>query len=180
MELNEYMNLADISRNRKVTFSFSERPVKEETIVDVLDSARFAPNPTGIYEYEFIIVEEKDQKTAISKACLTPNIDSAPFIVVVVCDPSKLEALFDKEEAGEICIDNAAMVASFIISYSSELGLSSASITNLNQEKMRGLLNLRENHVVRWVIPLGYPSGSDKGYEQNPPKIGNIVHIDRF
>ncbi|MEM3844697.1 MAG: hypothetical protein QXU98_03210, partial [Candidatus Parvarchaeota archaeon] len=149
-------------------------------IVDILDSARFAPNPTGIYEYEFIIIADKDKKKEISEACLTPNIDSAPFIVVIVCDPKKLEAVFDKEEAGEICIDNASMVAAFIISYSSELGLSNASITNLNQVKMRDILCLPENYVVRWVIPLGYPSGAGGGYEQKPPKIGDIVHLDKF
>ena len=174
------MGVSDTLKSRKATFLFSDKEVKEETIVDILDAARFAPNPTGIYEYEFIVVADKDTKKKVSEACLTPNIDSAPFIVVIACNPKKLEALFEKDEAGEICIDNAAMVAEFIILYSSELGLSNASITNLNQAKMRDVLGLPGEYVVRWVIPLGYAAGGSKGYEQTPPKIGDIVHIDKF
>ena len=174
------MGISDVLRSRKATFLFSDKEVKEETIVDLLDSARFAPNPTGIYEYEFIIVVDKDMKKAVSEACLTPNIDSAPFIVIIVCNPKKLESLFEKEEANEICIDNAAMVAEFIIVHSSEIGLSNASITNLNQAKMRQILGLPEDYIVRWVIPIGYSSEESKGYEQTPPKIGDMVHIDKF
>ena len=49
------------------------------------------------HEYEFIIVSKPANKTEISKICLTPNIDSAPYIIVVICDPEKLKAVFGLE-----------------------------------------------------------------------------------
>ncbi len=173
------MTIIDLLKNRSVTYKFSEEKLGDETIIDLIDSARYAPNPTGIYEYEIIIVMDDEEKREISKTCLVPNIDSAPVIFVIVCDETKIKNVFE-ENADEICIDNAALAAHSLVMRAQELGLGSAMITNINQEEMKELLNIPKNYIVRWVIPVGHSDETAKSYKPSPPKAGDIVHLDRF
>ncbi len=175
------MSVYDLIKNRKTVYSFLEKPIKEELIIDILDAARLAPAAGGIHEYEFVVVSEKEKKDELSKICLTPNINSAPFIIVVVCDPQKLETMFGEEGDEVFCVENAALAIENILLCCAEQKLGSAWIATVNQVAVRSLLGIPENYIVRGVIPVGYPKEGGKGvYQLSKPHLKEITHIESF
>ncbi|MCL5009533.1 MAG: nitroreductase family protein [Candidatus Parvarchaeota archaeon] len=175
------MGLYDVIKNRKTMYSFSPKQVKEETIIDILDSARLAPAAGGVHEYEFVVITEPKKKEEISKICLTPNINSAPFIIVIICNPSKLRTIFDEEDSATFCIENAAIAIENILLFAAEQGLGSAWIATTQQEQMRSLLGIPNNYIIRGVIPIGYPSDAGAGIIQTSlPQLKEITHIESF
>jgi nitroreductase len=175
------MDLYDIIKNRNTVYSFSSKLVKEETIIKALDAARLAPAAGGIHEYEFVVVSEQPKKDEISKLCLTPNINSAPFIIIVMCDPSKLNAAFDAEDTRTFCIENASLAIENILLYAAEQGLGSAWIATVQQDLVKKLLNIPNKYVIRGIIPIGYPLDVHTGAAQTSiPALKEMTHVESF
>lgn len=175
------MELYDLIKNRKTVYSFSDKPVKEDVIIRLLDAARLAPTAGGVHEYEFLVVSDKDKKYQLSQICLTPNINSAPFIIVVFCDPEKLKTVFGDEGEDVFCVENAALAIENIILCATEAGLGSAWVATVQQDAILKLFSIPEKYVIRGVIPVGYPLPEGKGsYQTTAPKLKEITHIESF
>lgn len=175
------MDLYDIVKNRRTVYSFSPRKVDEELIIKLLDAAHLAPAAGGIHEYEFVVVTEQQKKDKISELCLTPNINSAPFIIIVICNPSKLKTVFDEEETNTFCIENAALAIENILLYAAQQGLGSAWIATMQQKGIKNLLGIPDNYLIRGVIPVGYPLDSGSGAPQTSiPVLKEITHVESF
>ena len=174
------MGIYDLITARKTVYSFADKPVKEETVIHILDAARLAPAAGGIHEYEFLVVSEQGLKDKLSQLCMTPNINSAPFIIIVFCDPDKLKTMFG-EDGNVFCIENAALAIENILLSAEEYELGSAWIATIDQDGIRKLFGIPEKYVVRGIIPVGYPSPEGKGaYPVMKPSLKEITHVERF
>lgn len=175
------MGVYELIKSRRTTYSFIDKPVKEENIIKILDAARLTPAAGGIHEYEFIVVMEPGNRKKLGQICLTPNIESAPAMIVVICDPEKLINIFGEEGESVLCPENAAMAIENIILYATELGLGTAWISNLDQVAIRKALGVPDKYVVRGIVALGYPSNEKPGgYNINPPSLKDMVHEESF
>ncbi len=175
------MDVNDAITNRKTTYNFLDKEVDEEIIINLIKAAVKSPTAGGIREYEFIIVTNPSIKGQISKICLTPNIDSAPFIIIVVCDKSKMDAIFDEENSETFCVENAALAIENILITASSYNLGSAWIATIQQEELKKLLEIPEKYKIRGVIPVGYPN-EEKIIKKDLLKsdLSKIVHIEKF
>ncbi|EFD92833.1 MAG: nitroreductase [Candidatus Parvarchaeum acidophilus ARMAN-5] len=175
------MDVQSAIENRGTTYHFSDKEVSEEIVVNLIEAAVKAPAAGGIREYEFIIVTDKSEKEQLSKICLTPNIDSSPFMIVVVCDISKLNSIFEEEDSQVFCVENASLAIENLLLVATSYGLGSAWIATLQQEPIRKLLNIPENYIVRGIIPVGYPREGENSKKINPiTNINKIVHLEKF
>jgi nitroreductase len=174
------MGVYEIIKDRKTTYAFSNKGVDDAIIIKVLDAARLAPAAGSIHEYEFIVVSDKEMKTAISRAALTPKIDSAPIFVVTVCDPRKISAVFGEEDAGFLCAENAAMAIENLFLLCGELGLGTAWIANPDQDQIKDLLGIPKEYIIRGIIPIGYASTEQRQYDMSVPQLKEILHVEKF
>ncbi len=175
------MDVRQAITNRKTVFSFLEKQVKDEIIIDILEAAKSAPAAGGIHEYEFVVVTERPTKLELSRICLTPHIETAPFIIVVACDREKLTRAFDSESAQTFCVENASLAIENILLYATDLGLGSAWIATVQQDAVKKLLNIPGGYLVRGVIPIGYPSlDSVAKPKETGPNLKDITHIESF
>lgn len=175
------MDVYELIKNRKTVYAFSNKTVKEETVIKLLDAARLAPAAGGVHEYEFLVVTDKSKKYQLSQICLTPNIDSAPFIIVVFCDPEKLKTVFGEEGEEVFCVENASLAIENIILCAADFGFGSAWVATVQQDAIKKLFDIPEKYVVRGVIPIGYPNEEGKGaYLGTPPKLKEITHVESF
>ena len=174
------MDIYDAIVKRRTVYSFLDKEVSEDIILKLIDSAVKSPTAGGIREYEFIIVTNPAIKLEISKISLTPHIDSAPLMVIVICDKSKMDAIFDKEDSETFCVENASLAIENLLLVASSYGLGSAWIATLQQEEIKKLLNVPEKYKVRGIIPIGFTQ--DEGTKITGPKVdlSKIVHIEKF
>ncbi len=175
------MDVRQAIDTRKTVFSFLDKPVKDEIIIDILEAAKAAPAAGGIHEYEFIVVTEKPKKLELGRICLTPNIETAPFIILVVCNQDKLTRVFDKGDSDVFCVENAALAIENILLYAASLGIGSAWIATVQQDGIRKLLDIPQNYIVRGVIPVGYPSVDSVSKPKDAtPNLKDITHVESF
>ncbi|MCL5420432.1 MAG: nitroreductase family protein [Candidatus Parvarchaeota archaeon] len=175
------MDVYDAIVKRRTTYSFLDKEVSEETIVTLITSAVKSPVAGGIREYEFIIVTKPELKSRISKLSLTPNIDSAPFMIIVVCDKSKIDAAFDESDSETFCVENAALAIENLLLMATSYGLGSAWVATLQQNELKKLLEIPEKYIVRGVIPIGYPKSVEPSKSNTVrTDISKIVHIEKF
>ena len=174
------MDVNSAIENRVTSYHFSDKDVSEEMVVNIIESAVKAPVAGGVREYEFIIITGKEGKKQLSELSMTPNIDSAPFIVVVVCDKTKLEAVFDDKDSETFCVENVSLAIENMLLTATSLGLGSAWISTLKQEPINKSLNIPANYIVRGVIPMGYTA--EQGTKKKNPAvdISKLVHLEKF
>ncbi len=175
------MDVYDAITKRRTVYSFIDKEVNEEVVLKLIDAAVKSPTAGGIREYEFIIVTNPNTKKEISRISLTPHIDSAPFMVVVICDKSKMDAVFDQEDSETFCVENAALAIDNILLMASSYDLGSAWIATLQQDEIKNLLGIPEKYKVRGIIPIGYIR-DDVEIKRISPKVdlSRIVHIEKF
>ncbi|MEM0142577.1 MAG: nitroreductase family protein [Candidatus Parvarchaeum sp.] len=175
------MDVYDAITKRKTVYSFLDKEISEDIILKLIDSAVRSPTAGGIREYEFILVTNAEIKQEISKISLTPHIDSAPIIVIVICDKSKMDAIFDEADSETFCVENAALAIENMLLMASNYGLGSAWIATLQQEEIKKLLAIPDKYKIRGVIPIGYINDVGE-VKNNRPKadISRIVHIEKF
>ncbi len=175
------MDVYDAITKRNTAYNFLDKEVSEEIIINLINSAVKSPAAGGVREYEFIIVTNPDFKAQISRISLTPHIDTAPFMVIVICDKSKLDAVFDADDSETFCVENASLAIENILLMASNYELGSAWIATLQQEELRKLLGIPDKYKIRGVIPIGYvkTETSSKG---SVPRvdISKIVHLEKF
>ncbi len=95
-----------------------------------------------------------------------------------MCNPVKLNII--KEDVREtICAENAAIAIENILLCAVNEGLGSAWISNIDQEKLKKLLDIPKGYIVRGVIPIGYPI-EEKQIKGVIPSLKEIVHIEKF
>ncbi|MCL4376332.1 nitroreductase family protein [Candidatus Parvarchaeota archaeon] len=175
------MDVYDAITKRRTVYSFLAKEVSEDIILKLIDSAVRSPTAGGIREYEFIIVTNPALKLEISKISLTPHIDSAPLIIVVICDKSKMDAIFDKEDSETFCVENAALAIENLLLVASSYGLGSAWIATLQQDEIKKTLAIPEKYKVRGIIPIGYIKEEGEVKPIGPKAdLSKIVHIEKF
>ncbi|MCL4372908.1 nitroreductase family protein [Candidatus Parvarchaeota archaeon] len=175
------MDVYDAINKRRTVYSFLDKEVSEDIILRLIDSAVRSPTAGGIREYEFIIVTNPDQKLKISKISLTPHIDSAPLMIIVICDKSKMDAIFDKDDSETFCVENAALAIENLLLVASSYGLGSAWIATLQQDEVKKLLAIPQKYKVRGIIPIGYIKEEGEAKHIGPKAdLSKIVHIEKF
>lgn len=149
--------MLDVLYNRRSTRKFSDRPVDEETIHQLLRAALHSPSSKNSQPWEFAVVEDPALLSKLSTAkphgaCLLKH---APVAIVVAGDKTK----------SDVWIEDCS-IASIIIQLAAEaLGLGSCWVQihrryhdddQTANEFISELLNIPEHLEVLSVVGIGY------------------------
>lgn len=149
--------MLDVLYNRRSTRKFSDRPVGEETIHQLLRAALHSPSSKNSQPWEFTVVEDPALLSKLSMAkphgaCLLKH---APVAIVVAGDKTK----------SDVWIEDCS-IASIIIQLAAEaLGLGSCWVQihrryhdddQTANEFISELLNIPEHLEVLSVVGIGY------------------------
>src|SRR5665647_543448 len=165
--------MLDVLYNRRSTRKFSEKPVAEENIHQLLRAALHAPSSKNSQPWEFTVVEDPILLGQLSLAkphgaCLLKH---APLAIVVAGDKTK----------SDVWIEDCS-IASIIIQLAAEaLGLGSCWVQihrryhdddQTANEFISELLNIPDHLEVLSVVGVGYkaadrPALSDKEMDWN-------------
>jgi len=175
--------MLDILYNRRSTRKFSDKPVAEETIHQLLRAALHSPSSKNSQPWEFTVVEDPVLLGQLSMAkphgaCLLKH---APLAIVVAGDKTK----------SDVWIEDCS-IASIIIQLAVEaLGLGSCWVQihrryhdddQTANEFISELLNIPEHLEVLSVVGIGYkaadrPPLSEK--ELDWKKVVRLVKSDK-
>jgi nitroreductase len=173
------VNTWDAIRTKRMVRHFSDRPLAEDHLKEILDAGRHAGSSKNLQRWEFIVCRDRAQLREL--ATLGPwagHIAGAAVAVALVTpDPSAADAplsvMFDLGQAAE-----NMMLAAWGI------GVGSCPATIYQHDKARELFGYPADHHCEYVLSFGYPA--DPSALTAPPKrdgrrpLAEILHEERW
>lgn len=172
------MNFYEIAQTRQSCRSYDPaRPVEEEKITAILQSARLAPSACNGQPYLFTVCRGEAAK-AVAKATQGMGMNKfatdAPVLLVVSEMPYvKSAALGAKVKGNDYRSIDIGIAAAYITAEACAQGLGSCILGWLDDEKIRQICHL--NGAVRLVITIGYAKEGDKLRDKKRKSLEELV-----
>jgi nitroreductase len=169
--------LYNLIRSKRDTRAYSDRPVSEEALHNVLQAGRMAGSAKHAQPCRFVLIRSSDQKEAVA-ACgdYTTHLTEAPVIVAIVTLPD--QGQWDPDRATSFDSGRAAqnmMLAAWA------QGITSCPVTMHRHEDAARVLDVPPGHRVTWVLAFGYPRDATADREPRPRlPLREYVHEERW
>ncbi len=159
MDFTDILVLRQSCRNFDAT-----RLVEEEKIIHILATARLSPSACNGQPY-FLTVCKGEKAKSVAKATMGMGmnkfaIDAPVQIVISEMPYVKSAALGAKLKGNDYRSIDIGIVAAYITTQATALGLSSCILGWLDNEKIKEICEVSGN--VRLVISIGYAKADDK------------------
>ncbi len=158
------MNFTEIALNRQSCRSYDEdRPVEEEKLLKIMESARLAPSACNGQPYHFTVCRG-DLAKEVAKATMGMGMNkfaSQAPVIIVVSEESyiKSAAVGAKVKKNDFRSIDIGLATAYLTAEATAQGLSTCILGWLDDDKLRKLCNL--DQPVRLVITLGYAKEGD-------------------
>jgi len=152
--INEFENLCN---SRKSIRKFTDKSIEENKINKILDIINSAPSAGNLQAYEVIVVKSKEKITKLYEASLHQKfIAEAPVVLVFVAKAQESSKIYGERGEQLYCIQDATIACTYAMLACEALGLSSTWVGAFEEDKIKELLNCREEEIPIALLPMGY------------------------
>ncbi|MBU5437262.1 nitroreductase family protein [Tissierella sp. MSJ-40] len=172
---------------RRSIRKYKEKPVEEEKILQLLESARLAPSGSNTQPWNFIVVKSEETREKLAKATHNQKwMMMAPVFIVCVADircrinDEKEINLDENSPEWELkqIIRDTAIATEHIVLEAENLGLSTCWTAWFTQNEIRPILSIPNDKFVCCVLTVGY---ADEEPKQRPrKKLEEIVRYEKW
>jgi nitroreductase len=184
--------LSILIQTRRTVEAFDSRPVSPETIIELLETAVWAPNHRLTEPWRFIILTGDTipryasirREMAIATATNAPTLEAKmlagesayrkfsaiPLYLAVAMTPNANVEIYNEDYAA--C---AALIQNFLL-LAWDRGIGTAWKTFKNTLPMRALLGLADAEIVVGIIHIGYPAPETYVTRRTPAR-GKVTMI---
>jgi len=167
------MNLLELLKTRRSIRSYREEQIPQKTLIEIIDTARYAPTGANLQPWEFILVTDAGLRQELSKYAKFYFIKSghvalAPALIIILGRPSRSEFYtIDCSLAGA----NIIIAAHF-------LGLGTCWIGAFNEQKIKESLCIPDELKIVGMITIGF---IDEQPDPSPKlSLSEILHFDTY
>ena len=178
--------IKEIKKRRSIR-KYIDKPVEDEKIIQLLESARLAPSGSNTQPWHFIVVKSEVTREKLAEASHKQKwMLSAPVFIVCVADircrisddvDISLNEASPQVELKQIIRDTSISVGHVLLE-ADNLGLGTCWVAWFTQEEIRPILNIPEDKYVVGVITVGY---ANELPDARPRKnLEEIVHYESW
>jgi nitroreductase len=148
------MEFMDIIARRQSVREYLDKPVPEDKLKMILESARLAPSGGNRQQWKFIVVKDAATRQKLMEAASNqPMVAQAPVIIAAVAlDPVRMMMC----DVPSYAVDLSIAIEHMVLAAASE-GLGTCWIGAFSQDKAREALGVPSKYKVVTVLPVGYP-----------------------
>jgi nitroreductase len=173
------MELFEAINGRRSIRAFKTRDVEEETVMKLIEAARWAPSAGNIQPWKFVIVRKPHVKKALAKAASNQaHVEEAPVVVVVCADEKRSSMGYGIRGKLLYCLQDTAAATQNILLTAHSLGLGSCWVGAFDEKSARKALNAPERVRPVALIPVGYPDETPR--QRDRRRLTEIVYRDGF
>ena len=147
----EFLHLVE---DRYSVRSYSNHPVEQEKIDQILKVGQFAPTAVNYQPQKIYVLKSKE---ALQKICsLTRFVYDAPVVLLLCADQTKVwKSPVEKGyDTGEM---DVSIVCTYMMLEAWELGIGSVWVRGFDSRQVKELFDLPENIKPICLLPIGYP-----------------------
>jgi len=152
------MELMEVIKARRSIRKYRPDAVTEELVDFVLDAARLAPSWKNLQCWQFIVIQDEEQKRALAAAFEDTNpgkktLGMAPVVIVLCADPGQSEVMGDRP----YYLVDAAIAMEHLVLAARDKGLGTCWMGLFEEGIVKEALDIPEHIRVVAITPLGYP-----------------------
>ena len=172
------MNFYEIAQNRQSCRSYdAARPVEEEKLSAILESARLSPSACNGQPYHFTLCRSENAK-AVAKATTGMGMNKfaadAPVLLVISEKPYvKSAAVGAKLKRNDYRSIDIGIAAAYITAEATAQGLGTCILGWFDDDEIREICDL--DGAVRLVITIGYPKEDSKLRPKKRKEMDELV-----
>jgi nitroreductase len=171
------MEAWDAIRARRNVRNYLPDPVPEAGLDRIADAGWRAPSASNRQHWDFVIVTARDQLQELSTVWQgARHIASAPAAIVLVVPepPDERTKLIDQYDLGQATM--AMTIAA------TDLGIGTGHSSVGDQEKARAILGVPGDHIVAFILGIGYPADRPLKpiVKPNRRPLPEVVHRGRW
>ena len=174
------MNLEELAKKRYSPYSFSDEPISEETLYEILDTARWAPSSYNEQPWRFIYALKEDQEVyqRLLECAVEDNQKWAKDAPVLLLSLAK-KHFSENGEPNRHSLHDTGMAVAFFLLKATELGLYVHQMAGFSAEKAIQSLNIPEEFQPVAMIALGH-RGNDDRPDKGRKSIEEIAMRGKF
>jgi nitroreductase len=166
MELNKAI------QNRHSVRKFRDKKPDWRTIIECVDSVRFAPMAGNNCTLKIILVDDEEKINKIGEATQQDHVSSAKYIVVFCSHPVRAENLYGENSKKWVKQQTGAAIENFLLSIE-QSGLATCWVGHFDAEIIKRVLKVPADAEVEAIFPIGF--------ELDKPKTKRLkISIDRI
>ena len=147
------MDFLELSKERFSCRKFSNKPVEQDKIDKIIDSALFAPTAVNKQPFK-IFVAKSDKAEKLKKA--TPYTFDAPLFLIVGANKEKAYVRnFDNKNFAEI---DSTIAATHIMLEVQDLGLGTTWVGYFDEKILKSEFPQIKDYDITAIFPIGYPA----------------------
>jgi len=169
--MSEESMLSAIKKRRSIR-RYTDQPVTDEQIRQLLEAAMAAPSADNIQPWEFVVVRDSALKRELARTHPWSDMAADAAVVFVVCA---------NERASHHWVEDASAATENLLLAATALGLGAVWVAvypDASREAyVRRVLGIPEEMRVLCLVPVGHPA------ESKPPRTKykeSKVHYERW
>ncbi|HYF82982.1 MAG TPA: nitroreductase family protein [Clostridia bacterium] len=172
---------------RRSIRKYSDKPVEDEKIIQLLEGARLAPSGSNTQPWHFIVVKSEVTKQKLAEISHDQKwMLSAPIFIVCVADircrvKEDVEiSLNDNSPEKELkqIIRDTSIAVEHIVLEADNLGLGTCWVAWFIQNEIRPILNIPSDKYVVCILTLGYADETPKARPRK--RLEEIIHYENW
>lgn len=167
------MEVMKAIKGRRSVRRFSDTPVRDNTIKDLIDAGQWAPSACNKQLWQFVIIRNRETlRKIVEQGHAVHFLRKAPVVIYVLYQKEAITRRSANIMSGSAAIQNMLLRAH-------ETGLGSCWVNQLGDEQVvRRLLRIPDDMIIVSAVAFGYPAERPK-----PPRrrdIKSLVHLERY
>jgi nitroreductase len=160
---------------RRNVRQYQPEPVSQDDLNRIAEAGWRAPSAKNRQPWDFVIVTDATQLQELSTVWRgAGHIAGAAIVLVVPVPPDERRLVTDNYDVGQATM--AMMIAA------TDLGIGTGHSSVGDQEKARAILGVPDDHVVAFMLGIGYPADRPLRPIRNPNRrpFDEVVHLGRW
>jgi nitroreductase len=171
------MEAWDAIRARRNVRQYQPDPVADDDLNRIVEAGWRAPSAKNRQPWDFVVVTDRAQLQELSTVWRgAGHIASAPATIalVVPVPPDDRRLVTDNYDIGQATM--AMMIAA------TDLGIGTGHSSVGDQEKARAILGVPDDHLVAFLLGIGYPADRPLAPIRKPNRrpFSEVVHRGRW
>lgn len=144
--------------SRRSVREYKKDEVEKEKLLKVLEAARWSPSSGNVQNWRFAVIDDASVKMQLAEACIGQYwLTSAPIIIIVLSDESKLTLLFGEKGESTYSVENCSLAMANMMIEAKSIGLDSCWVGAFDEDKVLRVLKCDDPNIhVRGVLVVGY------------------------
>jgi nitroreductase len=169
------MEFFDVIKNRHSIRTFSNQPVEDEKLQQILETANLAPSAGNLQAYEIYVVTDAKKRDGLSCAALAQEyVAVAPVALVFCTHPELTEGRYTERGTRLYTVQDATIACSFAMLAATNLGLGSVWVGTFDEKVVRLVIGAPDTQVPVVILAIGYAAEFPEQHPRRP--LSQLTH----